>query len=90
MSFSASGLPLPASVMLRSASDSAPVCRASSMVSTWFGVSSSVAVLPTTTFWPFFSSTCWSIASTRTSLRMVSLTCTSVPVGFLRLAVALR
>ena len=40
--------------------------------SAWRWVSSSVAVLPTTTRWPFFSSTVWSMASTRTSVRIVS------------------
>ncbi len=59
--------------MLRSASDSVPSCCASASVSAWLGVSSSVAVLPTTTFWPSFSSTFWSIASTRTLVRIVSL-----------------
>ena len=50
-----------------------PSWRDSASVSAWRGVSSSVAVLPTTTCWPFFSSTVWSIASTRTLVRIVSL-----------------
>ena len=62
-----------ASSRLRSASDSVPSCRDCASVSAWRGVSSRVAVLPTTTRWPFFSSTVWSIARTRTLARMVSL-----------------
>src|SRR5262249_44466099 len=49
------------SVRLRSVSDSVPSCRDSAIVSACCGVSSIVAVLPTTTLVPFFSSTAWSI-----------------------------
>ena len=59
--------------MLRSASDSVPIWRDSASVSAWRGLSSRVAVLPTTTCWPSFSSSVWSIARTRTLVRMISL-----------------
>src|SRR4029079_11587122 len=68
-----------ASVMLRSASDMVPSFCARARDSTCPGVSSRVAVLPITTFWPFFSSTVWSIARTRIFFMIVSLVCTSVP-----------
>src|SRR5215510_9363545 len=72
-SVAASGLLLLKSTMLRSASESVPSWRETASVSAWRGVSSSVAVLPITTRWPLFSSTVWSIASTRTLARMISL-----------------
>ena len=59
-----------------------PSWRDSASVSDWRGLSSSVAVLPTTTRWPSFSWTVWSIASTRTLLRMISLVWTSTPAAF--------
>ena len=49
-----------------------------------------VTVLPTTTFWPSFSSTAWSTASTRTFFRIVSLMNFSTPVDLLRRLVAAR
>src|SRR5262249_5419327 len=59
------------STRARSASDSVPCWRARASVSACRGPSSSVAVFPTTTRWPFFSSTVWSIASTGTLGRMI-------------------
>ena len=66
--------------MLRSASDSVPVWRARASVSACSGFSSSVTVLPTTAFWPSFSFGAWSIASTRTLVRMISELTTSATV----------
>src|SRR6185369_3429782 len=70
---SSCSLTLLASSRLRSESDSVPSALARVSFSAWRGATSRVAVLPTTTRWPFFSSTVWSIASTRTLVKIVSL-----------------
>src|SRR5437867_2546072 len=58
--------------MLRSASDMVPLWRARASVSACSGLSSSVTVLPTTLVWPSFSFGAWSMARTRTLLRITS------------------